>query len=147
MGTKKGQSLVEMIVIIGIVVLLATGIVASTTSSLSRSETSQSRSDALSFAQAGIELARGLRDTGWDTFSHMGGTYCVGSDGTFGQPHTTCTTHNIDDKFTRAVTLQLAQIPADLTKEEMKVTSRVTWGDTTNLSNAVQLTTYLTGWK
>ena len=131
---QKGQSLVEMIVIIGIVVLLATGIVAGTTVSLSRSKTSQVRSQALSIAQAGIELARATRDTGWEAFAALG------------DPQST-TVSTIDNTFTRSVTLQLIPIPAVPTMEEMKVTSRVAWGDTSNPSNAVELTTYLTQWR
>jgi type II secretory pathway pseudopilin PulG len=152
MADQKGQTLVEMIVIIGMVVLLATGIVAGTTVSLSRSKTSQVRSDALTFAQAGIELARKQRDNGWDAFAAMGTSsnmYCVGSDGVFGQAQTECSVPNINNTFTRSVTLQLIPIPAIPTMEEMKVTSRVAWGDTTNPTNTntVQLTTYLTQWK
>jgi type II secretory pathway pseudopilin PulG len=145
MEDQKGQTLVEMIVIIGIVVLLATGVVAGTTVSLSRSETSEIRSDAVSYAQSGIELARSLRDAGWDAFAAMGtpvSTYCVGSDGTFGQPP--CTALTIDGRFARAVTLELTTV---LGIPTMKVTSMVSWGDTSSPANAVELTTYLTQWQ
>lgn len=128
---QRGQSLVEMIVVIGMVVLLATGIVAGTTTSLSRSETSQIRSQALSIAQAGIELARGTRDNGWDAFAALG------------TPQST-TVSNIDSTFTRSVTFQLTTVSGIPT---MKVTSRVTWGDTSNPANTVQLITYLTQWR
>jgi type II secretory pathway pseudopilin PulG len=134
MKNQEGQSLVEMIVIIGMVVLLATGIVAGTTVSLSRSQTSQVRSQALSIAQAGIELARGQRDNGWEAFAALG------------DPQST-TVSTIDNKFTRSVTLELIPIPANPAMNEMKVTSRVVWGDTTNPLNKVELTTYLTEWR
>lgn len=127
---QKGQSLVEMIVVIGMVVLLTTGIIAGTTLSLSRSEASRTRSQALSYAQAGIELARATRDNGWAAFAAMGNP-----------PSTTVS--NIDSTFTRSVTFQLTTVSGVST---MKVTSRVVWGDTTNPS-AVQLITYLTQWK
>jgi type II secretory pathway pseudopilin PulG len=145
MGNQKGQSLVEMIVVVGMVILLVTGIVAGTTASLGRSETTQARSDALTFAQAGIELARGQRDNGWTAFEAMGsvgGTkYCVGSDQIWRDPP--CLS-NIDSKYTRSVTLQFAPVSSVPT---MTVTSQVLWGDTTDPSNTVQLTTYLTQWK
>lgn len=143
----KGQSLVEMIVVVGMVVLLATGIVAGTTASLSRADTTNTRTQALSFAQAGIELARGARDTGWDAFALMGtpeSIYCVGSDGLFGTPQTACATPNIDSTFIRAVTLSLTDLSG---VETMQVTSTVTWGDTTNQSNAIELMTYFTQWR
>ncbi|MCX6792391.1 MAG: hypothetical protein NT149_05145 [Candidatus Gottesmanbacteria bacterium] len=144
---QQGQSLIEMIVIVGMVVLLVTGIVAGTTASLSRSETSQTRSSALSFAQAGIELARGIRDNGWNTFVTMGSSggakYCVNSNSPPEWTESETCTPNIDSKFTRSVTLELT--PAS----GMKVTSKVAWGDTTDPlnKNKVELTTYLTQWK
>ncbi len=130
-----------MIVIVGVIVLLATGIVAGTTASLGRSETLQMRSEALSHAQAGIELTRQLRDAGWGDLVNMGTpetTYCVGSDGDWNGP---CTV-NVDNKFTREITLNY--VAADLT---VRVTSTVAWGDTTNPLNKVHLDTYLTNWK
>jgi len=149
MKYQKGQSLVEMVVVIGMVVLLVTGIVAGTTVSLRRSETSQRRSNALSFAQEGIELARKTRDSGWTAFALLGSsetTYCVGSDGLW-NPSSPCSP-NIDNKFTRSIMLHIIPIPdTDPPMDEMKVTSRVAWGDTTNPLNTVHLITYLTGWK
>jgi Tfp pilus assembly protein PilV len=138
--SECGQSLVEMIVVIGMVVLLTTGIIAGTTASLSRTETSRVRSVALSHAQAGIELTRAMRDNGWAAFAAKGSrptTYCVG-DFTTVAP---CPV-NIDSKFTRSVTLELTTIGSPPTST-MKVTSQVVWDP----SNAVQLTTYLTQWK
>lgn len=131
MRDQKGQSLVEMIVVIGMVVLLATGIVVGTTASLSRTESSQVRSQALSIAQAGIELARVTRDTGWEAFAALG------------DPEST-TVSTIDNTFTRSITFQLTTISGIST---MKVTSQVIWGDTTNPLNKVKLTTYLTQWR
>lgn len=144
MVKQKGQTLVEMIVVVGVIVLLATGIVAGTTASLSRTETLKVRSEALTHAQTGIELARGKRDEGWNTFWLMGSAggivYCVNSAGVWsGEP---CSV-NIDNTFTRSVTLQTTSSPVPT----MIVTSNVIWGDISNPSNAVKLRTYLTQWK
>ena len=67
---QHGQSLVEMVVVIGVVVLLAVGIIAGTTASLSATENAQTRSNALKFASEGIERTRELRDAGWEIASH-----------------------------------------------------------------------------
>ncbi len=144
---REGQTLVEMIVIIGTVVLLTTGIVAGTTMSLGRSQVSQTRSSALALAQEGIELARGKRDNGWDAFLLMANPtniYCVGSDNDFGVAQVACTTPNINNAFTRSLSLQSITISGVPT---IKVTSQAAWGDTANPSNTVLLTTYLTQWK
>ena len=112
------------------VVLLATGIIAGTTASISRSQTSQTRSQALALAQEGLDLARALRDAGWNTFATLGSPQSTRVD----QPGT----------FTRSVTFLLTSISSVPT---MKVTSKVTWGDTANSSNAVSLVTYFTQWR
>lgn len=141
---QKGQSLVEMIVIVGMVVLLMTGIVAGTTVSLSRSNTSQVRSIALSYAQGGIELARAKRDGGWDAFEAMGDpprVYCVGADNVFVEGACVFTA---GDKYTRYVSLQLTSVSGVPT---MKVTSTVSWDDTIYPLNNIDLTTYLTKWR
>jgi len=134
-----------MIVVVGMVVLLTTGIVAGTTVSLSRSGTAQVRSIALSYAQAGIELARAQRDSGWDAFAAMGGypprVYCVGSVGSFVEE--ACVL-NMDNKYIRYVSLELTSVSGVST---MKVTSKVSWDDTANPLNKIELTTYLTQWR
>lgn len=145
MVKQKGQTLVEMIVVVGVIVLLTTGIVAGTTASLSRTEALRVRSEALTHTQTGIELARKIRDDGWNAFWLMGsagGTvYCVNSAGVWsGAP---CGV-NIDGIFTRSVTLQTTSSPGEPT---MIVTSNVIWGDIADPSNDVQLKTYLTQWK
>lgn len=143
MRDQQGQSLVEMIVVVGMVVLLTTGIVAGTTMSLSRAQTSQMRSDALVFAQSGLELARKKRDQGWNAFAALGTPatiYCVGSDESFAPSQVPCTAANINTIYTRSVTLTLG------IDEVMRVVSSVSWGDQGPL-HRIQLTTYLTQWR
>ncbi len=137
---NKGQTLVEMIVVIGVVVVLATGIIAGTSISLSRGQGSQNRAMATTYAQEGIELARQLRDEGWTAFAAMGTAptvYCVGADGAFLQASPSCTP-NISNLFTRSVTLALSG-------PDMSVDVLVTWG--ANASGKVELKTTLTHWR
>ncbi len=147
---QRGQSLVEMLVVVGIVVLLVTGIVSGTTLSLSSTHTTQQRSTAVKYAQDGIELARSLRDDGWTNFAALGTTessYCVGSEvpPVFSLASGTCGT-NIGGTYARTITLHL--IPASGTNvEKMSVTVVVSWGDTSQTNNAVTLVTYLTEWR
>jgi type II secretory pathway pseudopilin PulG len=143
---QRGQSFVELVIVIGVVMLLTVGIVIGTTTSLSRSETTQLRGEGLAIAQSGIELARQKRDEGWNMFAAMGAsesTYCVGDDGTFSSPQSACTSPNVGSIFTRSVILDLITVSGVTT---MKVTSRVTWGDENNETNKSELTTYLTQW-
>ncbi len=143
---NKGQSLVEMVVVIGVVMLLVTGIVSGMTSSLARTKTVSQRSSAIKYAQQGIELTRAQRDAGWSTFAALGSVqrvYCVGSDGAFTLSGGSCSVPNIEGLFVRSVTLYLP--PATPTKMSVKVI--VSWGDTSRPENTVTFDTYLTKWQ
>lgn len=151
MKSNRGQSLIEMIVVIGIVVLLATGIVVGTTVSLSGVQSSGLRSSAVQYAQQGLELARAKRDAGWTAFAAMGTgdpapVYCVGSDGDFGTATSNCTAVNISPQFIRSITLQLVDT-GDPAETKVTVDSVVKWGDSSNPDNKVEFKTELTQWK
>lgn len=143
MKRHSGQSLIEMIVVIGVVVLLATGIVAGTTASLAATQQNQLRAKALRLAQQGIELTRALRDAGWNSFSRMGtapSVYCVGEDGAFTISSSACTAPTLEGLYIRSVSLTL-------TGGVMAVDSAVSWGNTSASKNTVELKTTLTQWQ
>lgn len=134
-----------MIVVIGVVLVLVTGIVAGTTNSLSKADASQFRTTAVSYAQEGVELTRALRDRGWEAFEPMGTvptTYCVGTDGVFTPAAPTCVTPNIQNEYIRKITLQYITTGV---APKMSVTVVVTWGN--KVENSVELLTYLTKWR
>jgi type II secretory pathway pseudopilin PulG len=87
MDKNKGQSLVEALIAVAVVIILITGIVAGTTSSLRASAYARARSEATKLVQQGMEIARNDRDQGWSDFADLdldpvAGTrtyYCVGS--------------------------------------------------------------------
>jgi type II secretory pathway pseudopilin PulG len=146
-----------MVVVIGVVIMLATGIVAGTTATLARTRTNELRSTALQYAQEGIEQTRSKRDAGWQTFAALGSTqdvpplsnksvYCLGDDGIFLPTVVSCTTPNVHGKYTRSVTLTLVS-PADPSQMYMSVDVVVSWGNTANPTNSVELKTDLTQWR
>lgn len=143
----KGQTLVEMIVVIGVVIILVTGIIAGTSASLSRANDSELRSSAIRYAQEGIELARQMRDSGWTAFAALGAaptTYCVGDDAVFTPSVGSCSTPNINNLYVRSITLRLVA-PGDPTQTKVTVDVVVTWGGST--ANNVELKTDLTQWR
>ncbi len=143
----RGQLLVEMIVVIGVVVVLATGIVVGTTVALSGAQQNSLRSGATQYAQEGIELARDKRDAGWNAFADLGTPktiYCVGTNKLFNETSGGCAP-NIGDQYTRKITLELID-PGSPTQVKMSVDVTVAWGDQTD-ANTVELTTDLTQWK
>ncbi len=145
-----GQSLVEMVVVIGVVVALAVGIVAGTTAVLGSTQTTQIRSNAAKYAAEGIERARQIRDASWNTFAQMGATaslYCLGEDGQFVETGTTCSGKNIGGVYTRGVTLELLPAGPSNPVEKMSVRVEVSWGPAGVPGNSMVLETYLTEWR
>ncbi len=59
----EGQTLLELVIAIGVVAIVVTGLVVAATSSLRYGQESRTRTLAVSYAQEGLELARQIRDT------------------------------------------------------------------------------------
>ena len=123
---NQGQTIVEAIVVLGIVVLLVTGLIAGTTSSLRSVQAGRTRSQALKYAEEGIEVVRNLRNNeGWSTFTGYAGSHFLDT--------------SLDETFKREVDLTL-----DGTTMTVVVTVSYTDGSETK---NVTLTSYFTDWK
>lgn len=139
---KKGQTLVEIVVAIGVLVLLVTGLLAGATVTLKAAQYSRTKSLALAFAGEALEKARSIRDTSWDGFltygSVLGTTWCLDKAGSWSLATGSCTA-NIDSVYTRSVVFTW-QDP------KMKIDVSVTWSDASR-TYRVDQTTYLTQWQ
>ena len=140
----SGQTLAEVVVAIGVVVLLVTGLIFGTSITLKASQYGKARSQAVQYAQEAIEVTRSLRDSGWTTFFTYGGvaplSWCLDKAGVWTAMSGTCST-NIDSFYTRQVTLTWIEIDS-----KMKVDVVVSWIDG-NKTFTVPVTTYFTQWK
>ncbi len=135
---QAGQSIVEAIVVVVIVVILVTGLVAGTTTSLKSSRSGKIKSQAIQYAQEGIELARALRDQGWTAFRAKTGDWCLTKEGEWRSAGPDCP-RDIDETFARRVIFRWDD-------PRMIVTVRVSWIDETG-DRSVESTTYFTQWK
>ncbi len=99
----KGQSLVEVIIVIAIVALLVTGLVVATTSSLKASQFARNKAIAVKYAQEGIELARSDRDISWTEFSTRSGMYCLDDVTREFVPAASCSPNVANNTLTRSV--------------------------------------------
>ncbi|MBI3577582.1 prepilin-type N-terminal cleavage/methylation domain-containing protein [Candidatus Gottesmanbacteria bacterium] len=139
---KKGQTLIEIIVAMAVVVLLVTGLVAGATATLKAAQYGRAKSLAASLAQEALEKARGLRDGGWETFSTYGSvggtTWCLDKAGNWTQASGSCSA-NIDNLYSRTVVFTW-QDP------KMKVDVAITWTDG-SYTYRVDQTTYFTQWQ
>ncbi len=141
-GVNKaaGQSLIEMTVIVAAVLLLVTGLIAGTTTSLKSSQYGRFKSRAVKFAQEGIELTRKFRSDGWSSFQARSGLWCLDGSSQWVQADPECPV-NIDNTFTRTVNFVW-----DTTNERMEVTVTVSWNEG-GTPVASQLVTYFTHWQ
>lgn len=143
-SSSSGQSLIEAVVAIAIVVMLITGVLVATTQSLNVSQSGKFRSQAVKYAQEGIELSRNLRDSGWSTFSTygtVGGTlWCVDGNGTWtaDDGDGVCPA-NVANIFTRAITIAWND-------PIMDVSVSVSWEEGAE-KRRVDLRTYFTQWR
>ncbi len=138
--SQRGSTLLEVVVTIGVVALLVTGLVAATTNSVGKTRGSRVRSQAIAYAQQGIELARKDRDTASAGFFTKSGLYCLGDDKLF-TAAATCTPNVSSNFYTRT-----AQFAWQAAQSVMKVTVTVSWQEGSQVQSA-NLVTYFSQWK
>ena len=135
----RGQTLVEIVVVVGVVVLLVTGLVAGATAALKSSQYGRAKSLSVKYVQEGVELARSIRDRSWDEFfSYNGKTWCVDQSAVWSDGTSGCTA-NIGTYFTRTVTLAWND-------PNMQVDVSVSWIDGSRTLRS-DVRTYLTKWQ
>jgi len=134
----------ELVIALGVVALVLTGLIAAVTSSLRYGQASRFRSQGVKYAQEGIELTRNLRDTStWDVFMTYSGTgtasWCLDSSGAWSVDGGSGCLMEAGSPFWRTITFTW-------TDPVMAVTSQVSWGEHVTPTN-VTLSTYFSQWK
>ena len=136
-----GQSLLEAVVAVGIVILLITGLIAATTSTLRFGQMSKDRTQALQYAKEGMEIVRIIRDTNWDDIPQTTATYCLAKGArTLGG----CPMDPIDAMFSRTINFSDDGTTC-VAPDCRKVTITVSWMEKEERS--VTLTSYITNWR
>ncbi|MBI5019118.1 prepilin-type N-terminal cleavage/methylation domain-containing protein [Candidatus Gottesmanbacteria bacterium] len=140
---ERGQTLLEIVVALGVIAVVLTGLVTAVTASLRYSQVSKYRSQGVKFAQEGVELARKLRDTSpWADFSAYSsgtGAWCLNEAGSWSVSDGSGCPIAVGSTFWRTVTFVLSG-------SVMDVTSEVSWGDRST-GSTVTLRTYLSDWR
>lgn len=147
---EKGQSLLEVIVGVGIVTIVLVGLISVITVSLANAQFSRSRTQANKYAQEASEWLRGQRDEmSWADFytkATSGGRYCLASLDWF-VDNNNCPVINDDvDMYTRRVVLTPVCPIDPCNDDKVAIHITVSWvqGQRTP---SVELDTYLTKWK
>lgn len=153
MLNNKGQSVIEVIVAVAILVIIAGSSVIAILGSFSATRLAEEETQAALFATEGIEAAQSIRNQDWDNLvsggygvSNAGGTWVF--SGSSDNPGGT-------GKFSRAITIgdvqrdgngDIVESGGTIDDDTKQVTSTITWDFTPTRQNTVEMTTYLTNW-
>lgn len=122
----KGQSLVELVITLGLCVVIISAISFIIMTSLKNVQNNNNGKAASDYAQEGMELVRHIRDTDIKAFRRYNGLYCLGKNqNQLGNSVLSCTNPNIDI-FIRTVAIE--QSPG-CGNNSAKITVTVMWND------------------
>lgn len=140
---ESGQTLLEIVVALGVIAVVLTGLVTAVTASLRYGQASKYRSQGVKYAQEGLELTRKLRDTSpWADFlaySNGSGIWCLDQAGVWTVSTGSGCPIVAGSTFWRTITFTVNGTVMD-------VTSEVSWGQR-NLSSTVTLRTFFSDWR
>lgn len=141
-SSKSGQTLIEAIAAVGITVIIASSLMALGVATIRSATVSRNRSQAVSYAQEGIEAVRSIRDRSYSELSA-----CIGAGGvvwSVSQSRWNCRASSVvTDIFTRSLTVALSNPPDP---GSVSVTVQVAWDDGAG-HHDLELDTLLTDWR
>ncbi len=142
---RHGQSMVEAVVVIGVVVMLVTGLVTATTTTLRSGQMSKSRVQALRYAKEGLEVVRIIKDADWNLIPQTSKQYCLGKGEQALVNESLPCAKTIDNTYSR--TVAFADSGACTAASSCRsVTVTVTWSES-GQDKSVALTSFLTNWR
>ena len=134
----RGQSLIELIVAMAVLVIAISSIIYLVLNTYVLSLEGEERTKALAITEEGQEAVRSIRDNNWSDLTT--GDRCVvlsGGNWVFQDPP--CSV--IDNKFTRVISIN------NVDTDEKKISSRVSWQTQNGEDREITLNTYLTNWQ
>lgn len=147
----NGQSLLEVVVAIGVIVFVLVGLISTVTFGLSNAQFARNKAQAIKYTQEAVEWLRIERDASWNNFydhsSDSGTIYCLRNT-SWPSPGVCSSAMVIDDGilstydiFHREATLTRSGIDND----KVLVTVKVWWYQGNRYTDVV-VNTYLTKW-
>jgi len=140
---NKGQSLIEFVIAIGVLVIITASGTTALLGSLSVNRFAKEGTQASGYAQEGIEAAKSIRNQDWDNLAN--GTY--GIDDSSGSWEFTGSPNILLSKFTRTIVVEDAELGGEVLDETKKITSIVSWNHVPSKVSRVEYVTYLTDWQ
>lgn len=145
---KKGQSLIEVLSALAVVLLVIIALIRATTTSMKGSDFAKTQSSATSYGQEAIEWIRAERDKSWDNLSNNMGTHCLKSSPIESWPgQGVCGDDDYLEgtKFKREATLTTVT-KTDPPVTEIQAEVKVKWLDASG-EHQSSLTTYFSNWR
>jgi len=142
----EGQSLIEVVVALGVVLLVVIALVQAVTTSIKSADRAKKTAQAASYCQEGMENIRAYRDAGWTTFSSRVGPNVGDTSINYDLPGsipaaTACpSTPNLVNTFTRCVKFERSAT------EKVKIILTVSWADSSGTHKS-DLISYFTKWQ
>ena len=135
--SKSGQSLIEVLTALAVVLLVLVALIRATTMSMRSGSFSKAQAQASTYAQEAIEWIRAERDKNWNNL--VLGNYCMNelSWSSVG----TCE-YTLGNQFKREVSLANVGDEGNQVKVEVVVSWQESGGE-----HQSQLTTYLSNWR
>lgn len=154
MFNNKGQSVIEVIVAVAILIIIAGSSVIAILGSLSSTRLAEEETQATLFSTEGVEAVQSIRNQGWDNLTN--GSYGVSKAG--GTWVFSGSSDDPDDtnKFSRSVTVvdverdgegNIVASGGTVDDDTKQITSTITWNFTPSRQNTVTLASYLTNWQ
>jgi prepilin-type N-terminal cleavage/methylation domain-containing protein len=123
----KGQTLIEVLVALGIISVVATALAAVVITSASNAQFSKNQNMATQYTQEGMEIVRRMRDSDYTVFRTYNSIYCLDKDSSILGPN--CTSANIDNFFLRKVTITQGTCAGSAVSNVASITVSVAWQD------------------
>lgn len=161
---KKGQTLFELVIAIGVALLILTGIVHIVTTSIRNSTFAKNQSEATRYAQEMLEWLRKERDSGWDEllenaqlspneFGYAVQTFCFEQESlSWPDPPLACNIQSDNDKmaadsrFWREVVIEWTGDLDDPEEDIIHARVKLTWRDSAGVHDST-IATRLTNWR
>ncbi len=144
--SESGQSLIEVLTALAVVLLVIVALIRATTISMRSSSFSKAQAQATAYAQEAIEWIRAERDKDWNGISSRAGTtFCLNLESLSWLSEGLCPAddgYTLGGRFKREATL--ISVGGEGNQVEVKVV--VSWQDSSGEHQSV-LTTYLTNWR
>jgi Tfp pilus assembly protein PilV len=119
----KGQTLLEALLTLSLIIVVVTGITATIITSLSNARYGKTQAVATQYAQEGIEILRKIRNNNYSVFK-ISGDYCLSKGATDLQSSGTCLAPNLEN-YIRNVNITHSGCATDVAR----VTVNVLWSD------------------